>query len=249
MKVHISMLSRKARFYLTHPAHLWRSVTEKLVGSAPRRFELKTLLGVLPERATIIEAGASRGMDTVEMATLWPAARILAFEPEPITFNQLKEETSRFPNVECFPLALSTCTGTATLHRSASDGNPGSSDASSLLKPTGVKGFWPHLAFSTSVQVATVTLEDFLREHDIARVDFMWLDMQGMEMACLEASKNIMHVVDRIYCEVFLQQMYDGTPLYPEAKQIMARLGFRVAQEYLNPLQGDVLFVRRGLSP
>jgi FkbM family methyltransferase len=241
------MIGVNLHFYLTHPTHLINKVVAKLIGRPPPRFELQNLLSVLPANPTIVEAGASRGMDTVEMAKLWPGGRILAFEPEPVAFQQLTEATRRFPNVVRIAAALATRTGTATLHVSSSKGNPDSSDASSLFLPTGVTGFWPHLEFAKTIEVKTVTVADVLHEHGIQRIDFMWLDMQGMEIPCLEASIAAMPKVDRVYCEVSLQPMYAGAPLYPEARRIMAKLGFRVAREYLNPLQGDVLFIRRGL--
>lgn len=241
------MLRVSYRFYLTHPRHLVSTVVAKLMRKPPPHFRLHDLSSVLPNNPTIIEAGASRGMDTVEMATLWPNARILAFEPEPTAFEQLTRATSPFPNVLRIPAALAASTGTATLHVSSSKGNPDFTDASSLLHPTGVTGFWPRLEFSQTIKVNTVTLADVFREYGIDRIDFMWLDMQGMEMPCLEASASVMHRVDRVYSEVFLTPMYAGALLYPEARHVMAKLGFRVAREYLNPLQGDVLFVRRGL--
>ncbi len=241
------MLGVRSRFYLSHPKQLFRKVIAKLTRRPLPRFELQALQGVLPANPTIIEAGASRGMDTVEMAKLWPHGRVFAFEPEPATFDQLTEATRRFPNVTRIQAALAPRTGTATLHVSSSQGNPDSSDASSLLSPTGVADFWPHLEFARTIEVRTVTISSVLEEYAINRVDLMWLDMQGMEIPCLEASASIMHRVDRVYSEVSLEPIYAGAPLYPEARRVMVKLGFRVAREYLNPLQGDVLFIRRGL--
>jgi FkbM family methyltransferase len=241
------MLGVKSRFYLTHPKQLFEKAVSKLTRRPPPRFELQNLLSVLPANPTIIEAGASRGMDTVEMAKVWPDGRILAFEPEPAAFQQLTAATMRFPNVVRIQAALATHTGTATLHVSSCKGNPDSSDASSLLPPTGVTGFWPHLEFPETIEVRTVTVADVLEQYGIDRVGLMWLDMQGMEIPCLEASASVMQRVDRVYSEVTLEPIYAGAPLYPEARRVMAKLGFRVAREYLNPLQGDVLFIRRGL--
>jgi FkbM family methyltransferase len=241
------MLGVSYRFYLTHPSHFIQKVVAKLTRQPPRHLRLQDLWSVLPTNPTIIEAGASRGMDTVEMARLWPDGRILAFEPEPATFEQLTAATCRFPNVLQVRAALAASTGTATLHVSSSKDNPDSSDASSLLQPTGVVGYWPHLEFVKTVEVKTITVADVLRDYGINRVDFMWLDMQGMEIPCLQASAAVMNRVDRVYSEVSLEPIYAGAPLYPEARRVMAKLGFRVAREYLNPLQGDVLFIRRGL--
>lgn len=242
-----TMLAIKTRFYVTHPRQLISTVVAKVMRRPRPQFRLRDLVSVMPNNPTIIEAGASRGMDTVEMAKLWPEAQILAFEPEPTAFETLTAATSQFVNVQRIPAALAASTGTATLHVSSSRDNPDSSDASSLLDPTGVSSLWPKLEFLQAVQVRTLTLEDVFCDYGIERIDFMWLDMQGMEIDCLKASASVMHRVDRVYSEVFLTPLYAGAPLYPEARRVMTKLGFRVAREYLNPVAGDVLFVRRGL--
>jgi FkbM family methyltransferase len=241
------MLSVRSRFYLTHPRHFLGKAVAKLMRRPSPHFRLCDLSSVMPSNSTIIEAGASRGMDTVEMAKLWPNARILAFEPEPTAFEQLTAATWQFPNVLRIPAALAASTGTATLHVSSSKDKLDLSDASSLLQPTAVAEYWPRLEFVKAIEVRTITIADVLRDYGIDRIDFMWLDMQGMEIACLNGSAPVMHRVDRVYSEVFLTPLYAGAPLYPEARRVMAKLGFRVAREYLGPLQGDVLFIRRGL--
>ncbi len=242
------MLSAKVAFYARHPLEavdrLWRRCT----GIPREEFEVSRLLGVLPPAPVIIEAGASRGMDTVQFASLWPRGRILAVEPEPGAFAVLEEATRHLPNVERFPLAFSTSNGRASLHVSSRPENAASSDSSSLLPPKRLREFWPGVAFGKVVDVETVMLNTFLDRANVDRVDFMWLDMQGMEMDCLRAAAPAADRIDRIYSEVFLQPMYAGAPLWPEAKKIMADLGFRVQRAWLNPLAGDVLFVRRGLA-
>jgi len=234
-------------FYCQYPHKFLARLFEKAAGRPSSHFRASSLAASMPDSPVIIEAGASRGMDTVELAAIWPQGRVFAFEPEPASFAALVSAAGHLPNVECVPLALSSSTGRAAFHVSHIPGNAASADASSLLPPEEVRKMWPTLQFDHTLDVETITLSEFLRRQDIPRVDFMWLDMQGMEMECLQASSSVMHRVDRVYCEVFLRPLYARAPLYREAKKIMHELGFKVSQEYLRPVAGDVLFVRRGV--
>jgi FkbM family methyltransferase len=237
---------QKATFYLKYPKQFFHRLKGILSGTPMKHMEVEDFVSILPENAVILEAGASRGMDTVKFARLWPHGRIHAFEPEPSTFGILTEETKMFPNVKRHPLALSTETGTASFHVSSRDGVSNATDASSLLKPTSVREVWDTLEFAREIEVRTITLSDFMREERIKHIDFMWLDMQGMEIKCLLASADVLARVDRIYMEVFLKPLYEDAPLYPEVRRAMLSAGFRPVREFLNPIIGDVLFERAG---
>ena len=77
-------------------SHWWPLIKLKIIGTyenflgkgvLPKKYFLK----FLPENPVILEAGAHKGKDTVEMAKLWPAGTIHAFEPVPSLFKKLGE--------------------------------------------------------------------------------------------------------------------------------------------------------------
>ncbi len=232
-------------FYARHPNALWERVRCSLMRRPPRAFQLESLLYRLRESPTIIEAGASRGMDTVRMATAWRTADIFAFEPEPDAFAQLVESTKQLSRVHPIPAALGAHTGTSEFYVSSRGQARDASDASSLKKPTLVRTLWPDLTFERCIEVETVTLSDFMKQRDLDQIDFMWLDMQGMELDCLKASAEVLCRVKYIYMEVLFRPLYEDAPLYPKVRRAMKDFGFQVRQEYLNRVAGDVLFERR----
>ena len=241
-------LLTKIRFACRYPKQFVRILAGVLLRSEYKHMAVEDFLPLLPANPVIFEAGASRGMDTVKFARLWPQGQIYAFEPEPATFAELTRTTEAFANVQRFQLALADQTGTASLHVSSRRDDPTATDASSLLKPLDQAHELFNLNFSSQVIVQTITLADFMREHAIEHIDLMWLDMQGMELNCLMASKEALGHVDRIYMEVCLHPLYEGAPLYPEVRDIMGSMGFDPVQEFLKPAQGDVLFERRSIT-
>lgn len=199
----------------------------------------------LPAAPVILEAGAHTGVDTVEMSKRWSNSAIHAFEPVPDLFSRLSRNTTGFPNISIYPLALGETNGTAKLFISG-----GSSDgSSSLLPPREHLTEHPSVVFNEVIDVTVTTMDEWADAHDIPRIDFLWLDMQGSELAMMKASPRSLKSVGAIYSEVSLKELYAGSPLYPEVRDWLAGQGFRVEREELAWADaGNVLFVRDRLA-
>lgn len=241
-------ITETAKFFLRYPSQLVRRLEILLFHDSATRMEVEDFLPLLPDNPVIIEAGASRGMDTLKFANLWPAGKIFAFEPEPATFALLSDVVKGFENIIIEEVALAADSGTAVLNISSSKDET-ATDASSLLKPTGVKDVWSTLEFKKSVTVRTVSLSDLMEMHGLPKVDLMWLDMQGAELEFLKGSPEMLQRVKYVYMEVSLREMYEGMPLYPEVKRTMQKFGFKPKKEFLTRIQGDVLFKQTAIAP
>ena len=198
---------------------------------------------LLPENPVILEAGAHEGGDTAQMAQLWPKATLYAFEPVPTIFERLKFKTQSYSNVHAFQLALSNTTGITKFFISSGD----SDCSSSLLEPKEHLKYHPTVYFKNTIEVQTMTLDEWAQKNHVDHIDFMWLDMQGSELAMLKASPKIFSTVSVIYTEVNFCEAYKGCPLYPELRAWLESQGFVVAHEDLHRWVdfGDVLFVRK----
>ena len=196
----------------------------------------------LPENPIILEAGAYNGKDTQIMASMWPKSIIYSFEPIPNLFKKLQKRTYELKNVHRFECALSDTNGTAKFYVSGGQG----AGSSSLLKPKEHITFHPGISFDSTIEVETITLDDWAMANNIDHIDFMWLDMQGAEYQMLKTSKIILPTVKVIFTEVSLLQMYEDCPLYPEFRAWLESEGFEVVAEQL-PWKdmGNVLFIRK----
>lgn len=197
---------------------------------------------ILPAKPIVFEAGAHIGVDTLEMSRLWPDATIYAFEPVPHIFKKLQRNTRNCKNVKCIPVALGDKNGKLPMFVSSgrSDGS------SSLLKPKYHLEEHPDVLFEETIEVDVFTIDSWCEKNNISKVDFMWLDMQGFEMSTLKASPNILKNITAIHSEVNTKPNYENTALYPEFKNWMESVGFRVDIEDI-PWNsgGNVLFVRK----
>lgn len=123
----------------------------------------------------------------------------------------------------------------------------GASDASSsLLPPKEHLIEHPDILFEKNIEVRTITLDDWVDENSITRVDLLWLDLQGYELAILKASPRILKSIKVIHTEVCLKELYTGCPLYTEVRNWLEKQGFYVAYEEIPWSDaGNVLFVKQ----
>ncbi len=141
------------------------------------------------ECPTIVDGGTHMGMAIYYFKSLYPHARITAFEPHPALRAIAEENKSRngWDDVEILPLALAAARGEATFHVSENW-----SMAGSLVERRAGLG-----DEVSTVSVNCVPLSDYLREP----VDFLKLDIEGAEWEVLEEASPWLPNVGQMFCE------------------------------------------------
>lgn len=197
----------------------------------------------LPKSPVILEAGAHVGLDTVKLAAAWPTGEIHAFEPVPAIFDQLKTRVHGLKNVKCYRLAVGRENGSAKIHVSGGE----SDGSSSLLKPKDHLTLHPEVSFTKPITIKVTSIDSWAKARGIAAVDFLWLDLQGLELAALKGATHVLKKVSAIHAEVNLVEVYENVPLYAELRSWLEKRGFKVAFEAIDwDDGGNVLFVRAG---
>ena len=198
----------------------------------------------IPPNPVIVEAGASNGQNTAEMAEYWPGAQIHAFEPVPEARDALTARVSRYGNrVAVYPFALGKTAGEYDMHISGK-GTARDSQSSSLLKPSGHDFEYSFVSFTKIAKVSVVRLDEWAAKRGIPTVHFLWLDMQGFELEAMHGAENLLSRVRSIHMEVANISLYEGAPLYPEVKMWMKKRGFAPVIEAVFRIGGNVLFTR-----
>jgi FkbM family methyltransferase len=180
----------------------------------------------------IFEIGAHFGEDTRKIYES-TGAEIHSFEPDPrnvqFILNSNLSEICKFN-----PYAVSSELGESEFFLSSGKPNSYIEDdeirnsdwslSSSLKKPKDHLEIHPWCKFGDSVKVKTITLDSYVSENEIKKIDFIWMDVQGAEDLVFKGmtnSKNITKYIFTEYCE-------DGVELYdsaPTRNQILSSLG------------------------
>jgi 2-O-methyltransferase len=204
--------------------------------------ELKFIGQFLPKNPVILEAGAHIGGDSIKMALAWKGVKIHAFEPIPDVYRKLISRTFFFKGITTYPVALGASTGQAKIFVSKGD----SDASSSLLAPKEHLKTDPGVFFEEGITINTITIDEWAKVNNVTHIDFMWLDMQGYELAALMSGTNVLKTVKAIYTEIFLSELYEGAPLFDQVKAWLETQGFKVEKlEMVSQQSGNALFVRK----
>lgn len=208
---------------------------------------LDVIAKFIPSNPIIFEAGGHYGTDTIRFAKKWKDSMIISFEPNPHAFEKFLETTKEFSNVNGFNIAVNNYNGTAVLHvcHGSTGDNPIYEGASSLLEPSK----WMEIHYQgPKVSVPCVILDDWCKKNNIRNIDFMWLDLEGLEYYVLKSSPEILKTVKVIYTETNFQMFRKGMTQYEDLKRFLEKSGFKlVAHWYALGLQGDAIFVKKEL--
>ena len=203
----------------------------------------------LPSNPIIIEAGAFRGNDSKRLATQFSKGTVHAFEPIPELFNILKESTQGFSNIKCWQYALSNVSAIQSMYLAQKKSSNKITQASSLCKPKERIIRAPHIVFPKKISIQSLSLNDWSKINNIAKVDFMWLDAQGHELAILQGSTDILKKCTALFVELHFIHAYENQPLKNEVIQWLNENNFcMIAKDYLDKptwFFGNGLFVNK----
>ncbi len=215
-----------------HRLHLWTNGEELITnlifwrGWASHEPDTMPLFYRLAERASVVfDLGANIGLYSLVAGHANPAARIFAFEPFPAACARLKELLIRngLSNVECVQAAVGAEDGSGEFFYTTQLAIP---DTSSLcvdnveLTRTYASEFKGELR---SLSVAIRSLDSFVEERRLPRVDVVKIDTEGTEPAVIRGMRQTLER-DRppLICEVLR-----GFNTHDELMSLVAPLGYR----------------------
>jgi FkbM family methyltransferase len=158
----------------------------------------------------IFEIGAADGTDTLEFINTFNDLdfKIYCFEPDLRNIESFKQKVND-PRVTLFEMAVGDKNGKATFNQSNDIYNL----SSSLKKPMmeNMKATWPLMDFDKTYDVDVVTLDKFLEDNNIDKVDFIWADVQGAEdLMILGGKESLINKVRYMYTEYSNVEYYEN---------------------------------------
>ena len=177
--------------------------------------------GFLKPGMVVLDIGAHHGYYTLLASQkVGPLGRVIAFEPSPRERSRLLQhlQMNSCANVQVEETALGEADGRAELYVVRGRGTGCNS-----LRPPAVR------EATDATQVRVTRLDDYIRNHDLPRVDFVKMDVEGAELTVLQGATEFLERRPRpvIFCEV--QDMRTRAWGYP-AREIVGFLrdrGFR----------------------
>lgn len=169
---------------------------------------------------TVYDIGARDCAESVAMSKCWPAARIVAFEPNPNTIAACRKNAAGWP-ITVVHSAVGDSDAPVTLHVSTTE-NQG---YSSLFTPSGKYDCVEPMPF-VDVMVPCVRLASYIQDTQTPPPDFLWMDCQGSELSVLRGLGKHLADVKGIWTEYLLDEMYVGNPILSDLNEFLERSGF-----------------------
>jgi len=193
---------------------------------------------------TILDIGANHGQSALRFAREFPGAEIYSFEPVPDNFKILSARCSRHARIELIPKGLGRVA--ADVDIGLSD-NPGGN--SILLGASAQR----------TVIISLSTLDSFVEERQLKKIDLLKIDVEGLEMDVLEgATKSFSEGRIRfVYAEcIFEPDASSPHTLLSDLSAFLVKYGLALFACYhesfslrAGSAMGNVLFANKALLP
>jgi len=168
----------------------------------------------------IVEVGARDCRETLGFEQLFPEARIFAFECNPDTLPACRAAVQGHARIRLIEKAVADQPGRIRFYPVDPATNPG---ASSIFRASGKYELENYR--QREIEVEAVTLESALAGEP--RIDLLWMDIQGAELAALRGLGKRLADVGLIHLEAEFEEIYSGQPLFEEVRAFLDAAGFR----------------------
>lgn len=161
------------------------------------------------------------------------------FEPHPRIMKGIRQ-------LYCFEsheLAVSNQNGEAVFHAIDVEGNEYGNSGISSLKT----GLTTDERNFQDIKVKVVRMDDFLREHKIEQIDFLKLDVEGVNYEVLEGFGPDLSRVKAIQIEGEYRQYWEGQKLFWDIADLLRKHDFQLVHFVLSAdgIQSDSFWVQK----
>ena len=171
------------------------------------------------ERPLVVDCGANIGVSVLEWKFRWPQCEVLCFEPDPFAFEllQLNVDKNDIPGVTCINAAISDQDQEAILF--------GDIGPAADARGNSLEAAWGDRPGTSQHRVRCCRLSPLLKNRP---VDFLKLDVEGVEERVLAEIADCLPAIEAMYVEI---HETNETATRNSAERILAQLrqaGFEI---------------------
>lgn len=193
---------------------------------------LSNLKKIIKPGSSVIDIGAQTGNMSVAYSLF--ADKVLAFEPNPATFEVLEKNSKLNPNIQPYNYAVSDTEGPITFHYS-DNGFCNGGFATRTHRGIGVTGH------RIPIDIWAIRLMDFLQEikFDLSTLSMIKIDAEGHDKEIIKTISPLL----KEYKPVLITEIYNGLD-EEEVRELIGvinSIGYKAYDEKVNNLDIDNL--------
>ena len=121
------------------------------------------------------------------------------------------------------------------------DGNIG---ASSMFKASGKYPIEKYV--QKEIEVESITIEQFCKDNNINKIDFVWMDLQGAEYLALKGMGNYLQDIEIIHTEAELFEIYENQYLFEDIENLLTKTHFLISGNKKHIYFNNFIFLKKG---
>jgi len=203
------------------------------------------------EVRTVFDLGSRDCIEAVELARIFPKAKVVAVECNPECLKDCymtleKHLEDAYGRIWLVPKSVNSWTGRCRFwainsERTLSTWIDGNLGASSMLK---ANGDYPIEKYEQDeIVVDCMTLDDLYTYYAVQGKTIIWQDLQGFEKTALESGSHMLKNVDLIYSEISYKPAYEGQCMAWDMRKYLHDRGYKLVAEWPGEFQGDGLWM------
>ncbi|MEN0051000.1 MAG: FkbM family methyltransferase [Bacteroidota bacterium] len=224
--------------YEIHPTRRWN--VHSTINPFKVQVQIMEQLGI--SASYIFDIGANKGEITDNYRQLFPSSTVYCFEPFPSCVKMLEQKFMEDEKVVIVPKAIADKEGTADFYVNHFI------DSNSLLpRPTEKRRYYHHTAgYKETIQVEITTIDQFVEENQIEKIDILKMDIQGGELNALKGANQLLESgkISIIYAEVWFITHYENNPLFHDLCKFLEGYSYSLMNIYhlVNAKNGQLRF-------
>jgi len=188
----------------------------------------QSLYSLVKNGENIIDVGANVGDVSLHLANMvGPSGNVFSFEPDPINYRRMKKNLSlnEFSNITLNRLGLGNKSGNYRIYN-VDERNQG---MNRILDSSN--------KYEKSSEIRVITLDEYVEENCIDRVDLIKIDVEGFEFKVLNGSvRTIDAFCPKLFIELDDQNLIDQGSSAKILVQLLQRKGYQLFHSETNKL-------------
>ena len=189
-------------------------------------------------KVTVLDVGANVGQSVERFRRYLPDAYIYSFEPNPTTFETLRNKHENDAKLKCFnfgigaekavlPFFVNPDSGSNSFYKLNLDGEAFKlSNTEEAQKNHNITTLKQEVGYNTEVKIPVETLNSFCAAEGLNSIDILKIDTQGYELEVLKGATEILSKTLIVEAEVMFSDAYEQTASLGEIESLMRKYGF-----------------------